>query len=159
MAMTTKPKTRKAPPKRATPKAATKQASGSGICGLIARWHFLEAEVNYLAAISPGEKSDAAVCKHQREQDEIEIKLSRSIPQDLGTCAKLLKFAADMIGEGDRPDHGGQMMMRNGLESLPEIFSGEREAARIAGLEEMRRTIAYMTEGALKVIAPTRRPA
>jgi hypothetical protein len=40
-------KSSKAPAKRAAPKAATKQASG--ICGLIARWRFLEAEEVYLA--------------------------------------------------------------------------------------------------------------
>jgi hypothetical protein len=148
MTMTTKPKTRKASAKRAalkTAAAATKQASGepkrtiSGICRLLARWRFLEAEEVYLAAISPDEESDAALCKHQREQDEIEIKLSKSIPQDFSDVRELLQFAADMIEEGDRPDHGGQMMLRNGLESLPEVFSGERETARIAGLEEMRR--------------------
>jgi hypothetical protein len=104
--------------KKPAPKAATKQASGdqlgnSVICGLIARWRFLEAEEVYLAEILPDEESDAGLCKHEREQDEIEIKLSRSIPQDFREVSELLEFAADMIEEGDRPDKGGQMMLRN----------------------------------------------
>jgi hypothetical protein len=32
-----------------------------------------------------------------------------------------------MIKEGYRPDHGGQRMLENILESLPEVFSGEPE--------------------------------
>jgi hypothetical protein len=57
--MATKSKTPKtSAAKRATPKAAMKQAPRepkrevSGICGLIARWHFLEAEEVYRAEIS-----------------------------------------------------------------------------------------------------------
>lgn len=156
--MTTKPKRKATTSKRVAPKAATKQASGepkrevSGICGLIARWRFLEAEEDYLAAISPDEESDAAGCTHQREQDEIEIKLSRSIPRDLSDVRELIQFAADMIEEGDRPDHSGQMTLRKGLESLREIFSGEIKAARNDGMEEMRRTINFVSENASRLI-------
>jgi hypothetical protein len=153
--MTIKPKTRKTPAKRTAPKAATKQAPGaqiSEICGLIARWRFLEAEEVYLAEISPDEESVAAFCKHQREQDEIETKLSRSIPQDFRAVRELLEFAADMIKKGDRPDHGGEMMLGKILESLPEIFSGETEAARNAGMDEMRRTLNFVTENARRLL-------
>jgi hypothetical protein len=112
----------------------------------------LEAEEVHLAAISPDEESDAALRKHQREQDEIETKLSRSIPQDFNDVRELLEFAADMIKEGDRPDHGGQIMLGKILESLSEIFYGETEAARNSGMEEMRRTLNFVTENASKMI-------
>jgi hypothetical protein len=85
-----KPKTAKASPaKRVTPKAATKQASGepkrevSEICRLVARWRVLEAEKAYQAAFAgTDEENETLICQHENEQDEIEMELSRSIPQD-----------------------------------------------------------------------------
>jgi hypothetical protein len=65
---------------------------------------------------------------------------------------ELLEFAADMIKKGDRPDHGGEMMLGKILESLPEIFSGETEAARNAGMDEMRRTLNFVTENARRLL-------
>jgi hypothetical protein len=151
-----KPKTAKAPAaKRTAPKAATKQAPGepkrevSGICGLLARWRFLEAEGAYLAAISPDGESDAALRKHQREQDGIETKLSRLIPQDFDEVRELLEHAVEMREGGFRSDGADQMILRNILESLHNVT----EVARNDGMEKMRRTINFVTENASKMIA------
>jgi len=159
MTMTTKPKTRKAPAaKRAAPKAATKQAPDgqmgiSVICGLIARWRFLEAEEVYLAAIAKtDEESNALICQHGDEQYEIEMELSRLIPQDFNDVRELLDFAADMREGGFRTDGADQMMLGNISESLPKIFSGETEAARNDGMEEMRRTLNFVTENAHRLL-------
>jgi hypothetical protein len=72
------------------------------------------------------------------EKDEIETKLSRSVPQNFNDVRELLKFAVDMIKEGDRPDRGGQMMLAKILESLPGVFGNTREAARKEAAVEMR---------------------
>jgi hypothetical protein len=143
-----KPETRKAPAaKRAAPKGAMK--TNVGICGLLASWRFLEAEGAYLAAMSPDGESDAALRKHQRQQDEIETKLSRLIPQDFDEVRELLEHAVEMREGGFRCDGADQMILRNILESLHNVT----EAARNDGMEKMRRTINFVTENASKMIA------
>jgi hypothetical protein len=134
--MTTKPKTRKAPAKRAAPKAATKQASGgpkrtvSEIQRLVTRWRFLEAEEAYQAAIAKtDEESDALICQHGDEQYEIEMELSRLIPQDFNDVRELLEHAVGMREGGFRSDGADQMILRNILESLPSVFGKIMEAA------------------------------
>jgi hypothetical protein len=156
MTMTTKPKTRKAPAaKRAAPKAATKQASGktkgaiSEISRLVTRLRVLEAEKAYQAAIAgTDEENETLICQHENEQDEIEMELSRLIPQDFDEVRELLELAVDMREAGFRSDGADQMILRNILESLHNVT----EAARNAGMEEMRRTINFVTENASKVI-------
>jgi hypothetical protein len=109
--MTTKPK-RKAPPaKRAAPKAATKQASGktkgaiSEISRLVTRLRVLEAEKAYQAAIAgTDEENETLICQHENEQDEIEMELSRLIPQDFDEVRELLELAVDMREAGFRSD-------------------------------------------------------
>lgn len=103
--MTTKPKSRKAPAaKRAAPKTATKQASGepkrtiSEIQRLVTRWRFLEAEEDCQAAIAKtNEESDALICQHGDEQDEIEMELSTLIPQDFDEVRELLEHAIKLM--------------------------------------------------------------
>ncbi|MDQ6870031.1 MAG: hypothetical protein M3178_17375 [Pseudomonadota bacterium] len=154
--MTTKPKTRKASAaKRATPKAAAKQASGepkrevSEICRLVARLRVLEAEKAYQAAIAgTDEENETLICQHDNEQDEIEMELSRSIPQDFDEVRELLEFAVGMREAGFRSDGADQMILRNILESLHNVT----EAARNAGMEEMRRTINFVTENAHRLL-------
>ncbi len=140
-----KPKTRKAPAKRAAPKIATKQASGepkrmvSKICRLATRWRFLEAEEDYQATIAKtDEESDALICQHGDEQYEIEMELSRLIPQDFGDVRELLGFAIDMREGGFRTDGADQMMLKSILESLPSLLGDANEAARLEGAEKMR---------------------
>lgn len=143
--MTAKPKTRKAPAaKRAAPKAATKQALG--ICGLIARWRFLEAEEGYLAEIAPDKGSDAALCKHEREKGVIETKLSRSIPQDYHEATGLLEHAINVMDGGQLTSGADVMMLRNVLESLPDVFGGTADAAYREGAEKMRGAIGHSLE-------------
>jgi hypothetical protein len=143
--MTTKPKTRKAPAaKRAAPKAATKQALG--ICGLIARWRFLEAEEAYLAAIAQDEESDAALCKHEREKHEIETKLSGSIPQDYHEARDLLEHTINLMDGGQLTSGADVMMLRNVLESLPDVFGGTKDVAYREGAEKMRGAIGHSLE-------------
>jgi hypothetical protein len=120
--MTMKPKTRKAPAKRAAPKIATKQALAESERDLPARLRVLEKA--YQAAIAGTD-----------EQDEIEMELSRSIPQDFDAVRDLLEFAIDMREGGFRSD---------GAKSLHNVT----EVARNAGMEEMRRTINFVTENA-----------
>ena len=135
--MTTKPKTRKAPvAKRAAPKAATKQAPDnpkrivSEIQRLVTRWRFLEAEEAYQAAIAKtDEESDALICQHGDEQYEIEMELSRLIPQDFNDVRELLEHAVGMREGGFRSDGADQMILRNILESLPSVFGKIMEAA------------------------------
>jgi hypothetical protein len=142
--MTTKP-TRKAPAaKRAAPKAATKQASG--ICGLIARWRFLEAEEVYLAEIAPDKESDAALCKHEREKHAIETELSRSIPQDFHEAWDLLDHAIKLMDGGQLTSGADVMMLNNVLESLDEIFGVTKDAAYREGAEKMRGAISHSLE-------------
>jgi hypothetical protein len=140
--MTTKPKTRKAPAKRAAPKAATKQALG--ICGLIARWRFLEAEEVYLAKIAPDEESDAALCKHEREKGGIETKLSRSIPQDYYEASGLLEHAINVMDGGQLTSGADVMMLRHVLESLPDVFGKSNDVAYREGAEKMRDAIGQL---------------
>ncbi len=151
--MTTKPKTRKAPAKRAAPKAATKQASGepkrtvSEIQRLVTRWRFLEAEEDYQAAIAKtDEESDALICQHGDEQYEIEMELSRLIPQDFNDVRELLEFAADMREGGFRTDGADQMMLKNVLESLPSVFGKTMDGARLEGAEKMRGQVVLILE-------------
>jgi hypothetical protein len=153
--MTTNPKTRKAPAKRATPKAATKQTSGepkrtiSEICRLVTRWRFLGAEEDYQAAIAgTDEENETLICQHGDEQYEIEMELSRLIPQDFDEVRELLEFAVEMREAGFRSDGADQMILRNILESLHNVT----EAARNAGMEEMRRTINVVTENAHRLL-------
>jgi hypothetical protein len=154
--MTSKPKTRNAPVKRVEPKAATKHASGepkrevSEICRLVARLRVLEAEKDYQAAIAgTDEENETLICQHENEQDEIEMELSRLIPQDFDEVRGLLELAIEMREGGFRCDGADQMILRNILESLHNVT----ETARNAGMEEMRRTINFVTENASKMIA------
>jgi hypothetical protein len=113
----------------------------SDIQRLVALWRFLEAEqVNQAAIAKTDEEAEALICQHGDEQSEIEMKLSRLLPQDFDDVREILEFAADMIKENDRPDGGGLMMLENILKSLPGVLGNTKEAARKAGMEEMRRT-------------------
>jgi len=142
--MTTKPKRKASAAKRAAPKAATKQTLG--ICGLIACWRFLEAEEVYLAAITTDEESDAALCKHQREKHEIETRLSRSTPQDHHEARELLEHAINLMDGGQLTSGADVMMLRNVLESLPDVFGETKDVAYREGAEKMRGAIGHSLE-------------
>ena len=150
-----KPKTRKAQAKPVTPKAATKQAPGeqkrmvSKICRLVTRLRVLEAENAYQAVIAgTDEENETLICQHENEQYEIEMELSRLVPQDFTDVRELLEFAIDMREGGFRSDGADQMILRNILELLYDVSN----AARNAGMEEMRRTLNFVTENAHRLI-------
>ena len=151
--MTTKPK-RKAPAKPAAP--AKQEAAPGGtkreiseIDRLIARLRFLEAEKVYQAAIAKtDEESNALIGQHEDEQYELEMELSESIPRDFMEVRELLEFAVDMREGGFRSDGADQMILRNILESLHDVT----EVARNAGMEEMRRTLNFVTENAHRLL-------
>jgi hypothetical protein len=98
--MTTKPKTRKAAvAKRAASKSAMVKTDGesksviSGICKLIARWRWLEADRAYNYAITnPEKKTDRLVMSHQKEQRDIEVRLSKLVPKNLWQVMHLLEL-------------------------------------------------------------------
>jgi hypothetical protein len=109
--MTTKPKTCKASAKRCAPKAATKQATRepkrevSEICRLVARWRWLKADRTYIYAItSPEKEADRLVMSHQKEQKDIEVRLSKLVPKNLWEVMGLLEFATEMVEQGGSDD-------------------------------------------------------
>ena len=113
------------------------------------RWVAGRALAAYQAAIAgTDEENETLIRQHDNEQDEIEMELSRLIPQDFDEVRELLELAVDMREAGFRSDGADQMILRNILESLHNVT----EAARNAGMEEMRRTINFVTENASKVI-------
>jgi hypothetical protein len=143
--MTTKPKTHKAAAKRAASKAATKQASSepkrkiSDIERLVTRWRFLEADEAYQAAIAKtDEESNALIGHHGDEQYEIEMELSRLIPQDFDEVRELLEHAIKLMDGGLLIGGADVMMLNNILESLPGVFGNTKEASRLEGAEKMR---------------------
>jgi hypothetical protein len=154
--MTTKTKTRKAPaatiaePKRALrPKRKVRK-----IMNLIARWNWLEADATYQGQMAEEEESDALAGQHGDEQDKIESCLSILIPQDLDEACELLKFAVSVIKQGDRPDRGGLKILRNIIESLPEIhglLADERNAACEEGMLKMRDYLRSRTGAVIEV--------
>jgi hypothetical protein len=144
--MTTKPKTRKPPAaKRAAPSAATKQASGepkrevSGIRRFVSRWHFLEAEDAYHAAIAKtDEESDALVCQHRDEENEIEEQLATLVPETFQEVSTLLKFAIDLMEDGPLTNGADIMMLRNVYEGLHPMWCNKGDVERKAAAVEMR---------------------
>jgi hypothetical protein len=159
--MTTKPKTCKAPAKRAAPKAATKQTSGepmrevSGIRRFVSRWHWLEADQEHRSNIAQTEKeSERLIAIHNDEQREIEGMLAQVVPPNFSDACYLLEFATRMVIQqgGFTPDAPEIAMLKNVVAGLRVAWRGETEAARNAGMEEMRRTINFVTENASRVV-------
>jgi len=159
--MTTKPRTRKAPvAKRAAPKAATKQASGepkrkvSGIRNLVSRWRWLEADQTHRANIAQTEKeSERLIAIHNDEQMNIEGALAQVVPKCFLDACCLLEFATERAERGDcMADHAEIDMLKNVVAGLRAAWRGELDAARNAGMDEMRRTINFVTGNASKMI-------
>ncbi|MDQ6868730.1 MAG: hypothetical protein M3178_10105 [Pseudomonadota bacterium] len=160
MTMTTKPK-RKAPPvKRAAPKAAPKQASDepkrevSGIRRFVSRWHWLEADQKHRSNIVQTKKeSERLIAIHNDEQGEIESVLAQVVPGSFLDACYLLEFVIGRVGQGSCMfDHAEIAMLKNVREGLRLAWGGEIKAARNDGMEEMRRTINFMTANASKMI-------
>jgi hypothetical protein len=136
--MATKPKTRKAPAKCAAPKIAMVKADGapelviSGICKLIARWHWLEADRTYIYAITKPEKeAGRLVMSHQKEQRDIEVRLSKLVPENLWQVMHQLEFATEMVEQGGS-DNLEVKMLKNAKECVRLVWSRtELEAERI----------------------------
>jgi hypothetical protein len=141
-----KPKSRKAAaPKTTARKNGAKAAPSepkrkiSEIQRLVTRWRFLEAEEDYQAAIAKtDEESDALIYQHRDEQDEIEMGLSRLIPQDFNDVRELLDHAIKLMDGGLLTNGADVMMLKNVLESLPGVLGNTREAARLEGAEKLR---------------------
>jgi hypothetical protein len=72
----------------------------------------------------------------------------RDRSRDFNEVRELLEFAVGMREAGFRSDGADQMILRNILESLHNVT----EAARNAGMEEMRRTINFVTENAHRLL-------
>jgi hypothetical protein len=161
MTMTTKPKTRKAPAKRAAPKAATKQAPGepkrevSGIRRFVSRWNWLEADQTHRANLAQTEKeSERLILIHNDEQREIESALAQMVPKRFLDACCLLEFATVLAERGGSMAEGSEIaaMLNNVAEGMRVAWRGELEAARNAGMDEMRRTLNFVTENASKMI-------
>jgi hypothetical protein len=160
MTMTVKPKTRKAAAKRAAPKAATKQASGepkrevSGIRNLVSRWHWLEADQKHRVNLAQTEKeSERLIAIHNAEQESIEGALAQVIPANFLDACYLLEFVTSMVEQGGCMfDHAEIAMLKNVREGLRLAWDGEIKAARNAGMEEMRRTLNFVTENAHRLL-------
>jgi hypothetical protein len=156
-----KPKTRKAPAtKRTTPKAATKQASGepkrevSGIRRFVSRWHWLEADQTHRANLAQTEKeSEWLIAIHNDEQMEIEGVLTQIVPANFSEACYLLEFVTSRVEQGGCMfDHAEIAMLKNVREGLRLAWSGEIKAARNDGMEEMRRTLNFVTENAHRLL-------
>jgi hypothetical protein len=137
--MTIKPKTRKAAAaKRAASKSAMVKTDGesksviSGICKLIACWRWLEADRAYIYAITKPEKeADRLVMSHQKEQRDIEVRLSKLVPKNLWQVMHLLEFATEMVEQGGSDDLEVKML-KNAKEGVRLVWSRtECEADRI----------------------------
>ncbi len=157
--MTTKPKTRKAQAaKRAAPKTATKQASGekrvSGIRRFVSRWRWLEADQTHRANIAQTEKeSERLIAIHNVEQMNIEGLLAQVVPKCFLDACCLLEFATERAERGDcMADHAEIDMLKNVIEGLRVAWRSELDAARNAGMDEMRRTINFVTGNASRVV-------
>ncbi len=158
--MTTKPKTRKEPAKRAAPKAATKQASGepkrevSGIRRFISRWHWLEADQKHRSNLAQTKKeSERLIAIHNDEQREIEGALAQVVPANFSDACYLLEFAISIVEQGSCMfDHAEIAMLKNVREGLRLAWGGEIKAARNDGMEEMRRTLNFVTENAHRLL-------
>ncbi len=159
--MTTKPKIRKAPAvKRAAPKAATKQASGepkrevSGIRNLVSRWHWLEADQTHRANLAKTEKEyERLIAIHNDKQRDIEGALAQVVPKSFLDACCLLEFATGLAEQGGcSADNPEIAMLKNVVAGLRVACCGEIKAARNDGMEEMRRTLNFVTENASKMI-------
>jgi hypothetical protein len=158
--MTTKPK-RKAPPaKRAAPKAATKQASGepkrevSGIRRFVSRWHWLEADQEHRANLAQTEKeSERLIAIHNDEQKELESALAQMVPKSFLDACCLLEFATGRADQGGCiANHAEIDMLWNVVAGLRLAWRDEIRAARNDGIEEMRRTLNFVTENAHRLL-------
>jgi hypothetical protein len=69
------------------------------------------------------------ICQHGDEQDEIEMQLSRLIPQDFNEVRELLEHAIKLMDGGLLTNGADIMMLENILESLPSVFDNTKEAA------------------------------
>jgi hypothetical protein len=107
----------------------------------------LEAEEDYQATIAKtDEESNALICRHGDEQDEIEMQLSRLIPQDFDEVRELLEHAIKLMDGGLLTNGADVMMLKNILESLPGVFGKTMEAARLEGAEKMRGQVVLILE-------------
>jgi hypothetical protein len=156
-----KSKSAKAPAaKRAAPKAATKQAPGeprrevSGIRRFVSRWNWLEADQTHRANLAQTEKeSERLIAIHNDEQREIESALAQMVPKRFLDACCLLEFATVLADQGgSMADHAEIDMIKNVVAGLRVAWRGELEAARNAGMDEMRRTLNFVTENASKMI-------
>jgi hypothetical protein len=152
--MRMKLKTRKAPAKRAASKAATKQAPGepkrevSGIRNIVSRWHWLEANQTHRANLAKTEKEyERLIAIHNDEQREIESALAQVVPKSFLDACCLLEFATERQG-GCMAEGTDVAILKNVVAGLRVVWRGEIKAARNDGMEEMRRTINFMTENA-----------
>ena len=66
------------------------------------------------------------ICQHGDEQDEIEMQLSRLIPQDFNEVRELLEHAIKLMDGGQLTNGADIMMLENILESLPGVFGNTR---------------------------------
>jgi hypothetical protein len=126
-----KPETRKAPAaNRAAPKTAI-----SGICKLIARCHWLEASRAYIDATATSEKeADRLVMSHQKEQRDIEVRLSKMVPKNLWEVMYLLEFVTEMVEQGSSDLE--VKMLKNAKEGVRLVWIlTELEAERIKRID------------------------
>jgi hypothetical protein len=126
-------------------KAATNQASGepkreiSDIERLVTRWRFLEAEEAYQATIAKtDEESNALVCQHMDEENEIEEQLATLVPETFQEVSTLLKFAIDLTEDGPLTNGADVMMLRNAYEGLQSVWCDKGDVERKAAAVEMR---------------------
>ena len=103
------------------------------ISRLVTRGRFLEADEDYQAAIvKTDEESNALICQHGDDQDEIEMQLSRLIPRDFDKAKELLEHAIKLMDGGPLTNGADVMMLKNILESLPGVL-GKYKGSRAQG--------------------------
>jgi hypothetical protein len=157
--MTTKPKTRKAPAKRAAPSAATKQTLGeqrrevTDVRKLVSRWHWLEADQEHRANLAKTEdESEKLIAIHNDEQGAIESQLTTLVPTNYFDACYLLEFATILADGVCMAEGGAVAILKNVREGLRVAWDDELKAAHKKGMEEMRRTINFVTENASRVL-------
>jgi hypothetical protein len=128
--MATKPKTRKAAAAKAAPKEAVSGTKHevSEIRRLVSRWHWLEADQGYQAAVAETiEENERLIAVHEGELKKIEHKLVDLVPENIWDACMFLKFATEMVDRDlNRGDGAIVSMLTNIHEGLRTALCDQR---------------------------------
>jgi hypothetical protein len=126
----------------------------SGIRTLVSRWHWLEADQKHRSNIAQTKKeSERLIAIHNDEQRNIESALAQVVPKSVLDACCILEFATVMAYQGGCMADGSVIaMLKNVREGLRVAWYGEIKAARNDGMEEMRRTLNFVTENAHRLL-------